>query len=51
MGYTCSFHRGAPLCSGLQRSYSPGECERKRFLLEAQMDLTAFLPQMWNCAK
>lgn len=29
----------------------PGEHERKRFLLEVQMDLTAFLSQMWNCAK
>lgn len=27
------------------------EHERRRFLLEVQMDLTAFLPQMWNCAK
>lgn len=43
--------RSPPLCSSLQQSCFPSERERKRFFLEVQMDLTAFLPQLWNCAK
>lgn len=39
-----------PLCSSLQQNCFPSENERKRFLLEVQMDLAAF-PQTWNCAQ
>lgn len=43
--------RSPPLCSSLQQSWFSSEHERKRFLLEVQMDLTAFLPQLWICVK